>query len=152
MGSSNEYALILEDDAQFTYSHRLRGLLESSIGTMIANQVDVLQVGFVTRDSLLEKIKTLLYWTFRHISIVKKFYPWLAKNSFWPGTHAYILNRRAAEALASFSGPIWLAADALLMSFADSMQHYSQFCVARVRISLVGQKPVSDVNQSDVQR
>ena len=76
----------------------------------------------------------------------------MVQNSFLPGTHAYLINRRVAIALSSLSGPIWLAADALFMSFSDSMQHYGLFRIARVRFSEIGQLPTDGTNNSDVQK
>lgn len=151
--SSNDFLLILEDDAVLRPpSGRLRTEVESWIRIMRDLELAVFQVGFVESDSLFQKLKDGLWKTFRDFDVVKKKFPAVAKHSFLPGTHGYLVSRGGAKALLSLSGPIWLAADALLMNFADSMRHYDQFTVGRVRVSEIRQLPVSDVNKSDVQK
>jgi GR25 family glycosyltransferase involved in LPS biosynthesis len=120
------FGLILEDDA--TLSPVVNGkFLSEMIELMKRNQLDILQLGFITlrnsvalRSGILERMVSFLKKRGTKDSSGIRFVP----GDFQKTTHAYIVNARLAEALAeTFPGPPLLTWGDYLGTLAKGQMH-----------------------------
>ena len=154
LNSGEEYAIILEDDFQFT---NVEGFKEA-LANAVKKQIDFLQFGFLITglDVLLAKYhKSSENRVFRiagsllnaigikpsRLRFVEAAnYPkTLIPFQILPGAHAYLISRRLAKAIVDSTKEQFLAADNFFMSLAPMRT----FKFARVSKSTVGQRKIS---------
>jgi GR25 family glycosyltransferase involved in LPS biosynthesis len=151
--SSEEYALIMEDD--FVLTRRWRPEL---LHLCVSLKADFLQVGFLITNSVdriqisLNGIFDFLLKVLRRMTTLPGFIgnrvgdkllireqsgiPFMIVcNDVRPGAHAYIVSRAFAEAALQINTPEFLSADAVYMS----MGWMRSFKLLRFRRSLIGQ-------------
>lgn len=163
-GSANN-ALILEGDALLDNSVDWPALLEQLDRYLLRSSIDVLQLGYVERyfESALHRfiVETgsgLFMLLRRMFAAVFRSHPtaedrrwhgvpddspagmlWV-RDSFFGGTHCYVVSRRAANILQHLNMPTFLPADDFYCVLAHSASHYINLRVARVRRSLASQR------------
>jgi GR25 family glycosyltransferase involved in LPS biosynthesis len=130
LSSGADYALIFEDDFSIRRLHRLKRLMreEEYIG------FDVVQIGFLTPgihrkiDQVYKNLEAVFFWTFSRlvknllkkdstmrqrlrVQISEKTNWGFVPDDFLPGTHTYIISRKAAELALVLNNPQFLSAD-----------------------------------------
>lgn len=158
LNSEEEYAIILEDDFQFTNVKAFK----EAMGNALKYRVDFLQFGFLITglDVLLAKFhKNCEYRVFRIAGLLLKaiginpsrlriveatnFPKSLIPFQVLPGAHAYLISKRLAKAVVGSTKEQFLAADNFFMSLAPMRT----FKLTRARHSTIGQRKVpSTVN------
>ena len=140
-----EHLFILEDDAVLDPSRDWPRLLASSQHVMTANDVGVLQLGYSSQFDPLQRLpKPVAHWlTERHHAKVPMPEPFLdlhiVQDSFRPGGHAYLIDRRAAGAIAGFNIPVARNADDFFTDLSYSGVVHRKWHVSRLSMSLAGQ-------------
>lgn len=135
--SNSDFALVLEDDfcvKDFKKFKRLLAMVEQV-------HIDVLQVGFITPgvhrkiDLVFKNIESVVFWTISRglRSICSNRAPILSRlrirsalqtpfgfvqDDFLPGTHSYLISRRAAEMALRMNSPQFLSADDFFTAWA----------------------------------
>lgn len=122
--SNAEYAIIFEDDARPVKDISLMDV-QNFLDIMVELEIDVLQLGFITRiyrEFYLKKFS----FSNRGIRInlmkprqgIKTKNQNVVLNETLPGTHAHIVNRKAAEMLISINTPVVFPQDDLLANLS----------------------------------
>jgi hypothetical protein len=97
-------SMVLEDDAKLP--RKIHKRLRHWISTMHKEELDLLQVGFCFgRPSLLGHLKVAFYRFMLLIPMFAKRMPNLILGDFGAGTHAYLVNGRAAGTLKVLNTP-----------------------------------------------
>jgi len=144
------YSLILEDDAVLTSAVNEKFLSEM-IDLMDRNKLDMLQIGYIKhlysfslRSGILESVIEVLKGRGRKdISGIR-----FVIGEFRSGAHAYLVNARLADGIASaVSEPPLLPWDDWLGLMAKAQTHRS-FRIARLVDSVVSQASRSSLNSS----
>jgi glycosyl transferase family 25 len=156
LASGENYALICEDDLQIKNVKHFHEALDWAT----KNNVGLLQIGFLThgvKNRLLYLYETLEMITFKVIYLitripnlpisfkgigsrlrVAKYGKTLASfipDSFFPGTHCYLISRETAQKILSLNDPQFLSADEFLIALSG-MRTLSLY---RTRKSVVSQ-------------
>ena len=130
LSSGEDYALILEDDFSITRLNRLKQVIreEEYVG------FDVVQIGFLTPgihrkfDQVYKNLEAIVFWTFSRlvknlfkkdsamrqrlrVHIAEKTSWGFVPDDFLPGTHTYVISRKAAELALLLNNPQFLSAD-----------------------------------------
>jgi len=152
--SNEEFAVITEDDFVITDI----GLFRKSKQVFSDNELDLLQVGFLTTgiDVFLKKfVENHQYRLFRLVSKIAGFVPFLETKiqnrmrlldvrrfdkslipfSFLPGAHCYIISRRLATEILNMNSPQFLSTD----DFFTALARMRSFNIARLKTSAVSQ-------------
>ena len=146
-----EYALVLEDDFVFNREIDLALYLKK----MRTSNIDLLQIGFLL-PGLMNKIRWLFEEIekniFRTLYLVSRIKPLrglssrmrvheagivkseLTLNSFLPGTHAYIINRKLAKSILDANSFV-LSADEFFIALAKMRSHR----ICRLKFSAISQ-------------
>ena len=151
LSSDEEYAIILEDDFQFSHVNGFQKAMNDALKA----QVDFLQFGFLITglDVLVAKfLKNSEHHVFRISAILLSAislktsrlrlieasgYPMsLIPSQVLPGAHAYLISRRLAKAIVDSTNEQFLAADNFFMSLAPMRT----FKFVRARQSLITQR------------
>lgn len=149
--SNHEYALIVEDDLEI----RTGAKFDNYVTVAKDLNLDLLQIGFLL-PGLFNRIRWMYEeiekYMFFCISVMSRFKPFmnlkgrmrveeafsfklgLTKASFMPGTHAYIIGRKLAQAILE-ENPRVLSADEFFISLAKMRS----FQIARLSLSVVSQ-------------
>lgn len=137
INSTEEFALVLEDDFRVRDVKRFKRLLAMVEQT----QLDVLQVGFIAPgihrkiDHIYKNIEAVMFWSISRALrlILSGNSPRLnrlrirsalqisfgfVQDDFLPGTHAYLISRRAAEMALRINSPQFLSADDFFTAWA----------------------------------
>jgi hypothetical protein len=137
LSSNQEYALVLEDDFSLQKLRSIRALLSKEE----YRGFDVIQIGFITPgihrkfDQLYKNLEALVFWIVaRSASIMLNEKTHLQKrlririamqtpfgwvpDDFLPGTHSYIISRKAAELALELNQPQFLSADDFFTAWA----------------------------------
>lgn len=151
--SSLKLALILEDDADLAVlSSReggLRYFIDAWTNTMLENELNFLQVGFITDKSVRYRAKLWLYNLLRRR--LQNRLPDFVLGNLRFGSHAYLVDRKAAEILKHLNLPVAFPADVFLMRFSEAQKNFGYLRMARVKTSPLGQTFDSDSSFSDIQ-
>lgn len=143
---SEDFALVLEDDAVPDSNVRWLELLERTPEVMSRHQLGFLQLGFVswqfglTRPGILEGLKNLLYRgqiSIGQFDAKRKF----VVGSALSGTHAYVVSRTFARKVRGINDPCWTGADGLFMRMSSMSGTDGMFPgMARLKSSIVEQE------------
>jgi GR25 family glycosyltransferase involved in LPS biosynthesis len=139
-----QYAVILEDDADFD----ARKFDQESLGVlfqfMAANNLQVFQLGYLQNQyslrkigPLLESVRDLLLGRYARSGSSKKLTKLAVLDSFRSGAHAYVVTLEGARVLQGLNQPTTFPADNFLGLLANSRN--SKIRVARMHTSLVNQ-------------
>ena len=156
VNSGTDYSLILEDDASLSPVVNDKFLIEMK-GLMERNRIDMLQVGFIEqfysaspRSGLLEFVLALS----RNRGTKDPSGFRFVLGDFRAGTHAYIVNRRLAEAISgSVPEPPLIPWDGYLESLARGQIGRGDIRIARLvksAVSQVSRSPESLKVDSDI--
>lgn len=150
LNSSHTHALILEDDIDLSQPIALNEMGEW-LEVMEEFRLDLLQVGYIDGRGILFRFKRWAALYRRKNLPMAKSGQRLKLNSCAVGAHGYLINRRAARAMAMINQPVWLPTDAVMMYLADSQQTYGRVRTARLVPSRLHQIATSTINPSDIQ-
>jgi hypothetical protein len=137
LNSGEEFALVLEDDFQVRDVKKFKRLLAMVEQT----HLDVLQIGFITPgihrkiDHIFKNIEAVMFWCLSRALrlILSSNSPSLnrlrirsalqipfgfVQDDFLPGTHTYLISRRAAEMALGMNSPQFLSADDFFTAWA----------------------------------
>lgn len=154
LNSDEEYALICEDDIEILNAN----LVLKTIRWAIENKVDIVQIGFLVhglKNRFLYIHGTLEMIFFKVLYLATTSLPWAHSkitlrlrvasygktpvtyipDSFFPGTHCYLISRNAARKILLLNNPQFLSAD----EFFISLSGMRAFSIFRNRKSAVGQ-------------
>lgn len=154
LGSSDDYAMIIEDDFKITN----RKVFIKSDSVFLENNLDLLQIGFLNTGVdvyLQRKLEHLQFSLMRLISSLGSAFPFievrisrrmrirdnrdfsneLVPYSFLPGAHCYIISRKLAEAIVVMNDPQFLSTD----DFFSALAKMRSFRMCRLRSSSVTQ-------------
>lgn len=154
LDSSDDYAMIMEDDFKITN----RKAFIKSDSVFLENKLDLLQIGFLNTGIdvyLQRKLELLQFSLLRLISSLGSVFPFidvrisqrmrirdnrdfsneLVPYSFLPGAHCYIVSRKLAEAIIVMNDPQFLSTD----DFFTALAKMRSFRVCRLRSSSVTQ-------------
>jgi len=139
--TNHPFSLVIEDDAVFSKAVNEK-YLEEILDLMERNQLDILQIGFIEhlhslsiRPGILEFIIALLKGRGIKDSSGTRF----VLGDFRWGAHAYIINKRFAQAITHVvSEPPLIPFDAWLLLMAESQTH-RKMKIARLAKSVVSQ-------------
>jgi len=145
MASAVGYLFILEDDAVLDPARDWNQLFQVSTQVMQTHDVGVLQLGYSSQFDPLQRLpKPLADWIAnRHHAKVPMPAPFadvhVVQDSFRPGGHAYLIDRRAAGAIAGFNIPVARNADDFFTDLSYSGVVHRKWHVSRLSMSLAGQ-------------
>lgn len=137
--SDFEYALILEDDAVFGRSVNAR-YLNNLVKAMTVNQIDVLQVGWITNlyrrslssiPSLILNSRALKWEGGREIFV---------RGEFRAGSHAYLISKKAAALLSSSADSSLIPIDTYLGYLAQYFRRLTTLSICRLLSSKIEQQ------------
>lgn len=154
LDSSDDYAMIMEDD--FKITNRKAFIKRDSV--FLDNNLDLLQIGFLNTGIdvyLQRKLEHLQFSLLRLISSLGSVFPFinvrisqrmrirdyrdfsneLVPYSFLPGAHCYIVSRKLAEAIIVMNDPQFLSTD----DFFTALAKMRSFRICRLRSSSVTQ-------------
>jgi GR25 family glycosyltransferase involved in LPS biosynthesis len=142
--ATEDFALVLEDDAELPEAGFSRELLEKISSDMKAEHIDILQLGFLETlysfrniAATVKSLEDLKNRRMRRLSALNRN---IVVGDFRSGTHAYVVSRRAAAALLDTNMPTARAADDFLGDLASGFRSgRHEIKIARLNRSLVGQ-------------
>lgn len=147
LSTNVKYALILEDDADFQYVENLEVQLNEYLKLLEGEKLNVLQIGSMGDFRIRSRIRNFLHKLISpHSEQVRKRYPNLVFNSFVPGTHAYFIDRKAAEQISRLNSPAYLPTDGVFMYLASAQHAYRRLRIARLRPAKIVQFEVNEYN------
>lgn len=142
--SEDEFALVLEDDADLPSVNFSQATLGKFALSMREHEIDILQLGFIEHLYSLRNIAATVK-TLEDLKSGRKIRLTHGDESvvlgdFRAGTHAYILNKKAATLLLGTNLPTTRAADDFLGDLANGFRSGRQILrIARLSTSQVGQ-------------
>jgi glycosyl transferase family 25 len=139
--STDDFGIILEDDADLKSSWIGPELLHDLAAFMRRSEIDVLQIGYISQiyrlpslRGILELIQDLRGGRFSFDNTLRL---WIVKRSYRAGSHCYLVSKRSATRLLGLNLPAALATDPFFTAMAESGLGLQ---VARLAKSLVEQE------------
>jgi hypothetical protein len=142
--SSSDFALVLEDDADISNSKSFSpNQLQKWVSMMKQNQIDLLQVGYISSIYRLTTLRGLLELALaaraRRLVLSGDRLSTHVLGEFRAGAHAYLINRRVAAALVGLNMPPALSSDGFLDVIARNCGQ-SSFQFGRLFYSAIEQE------------
>lgn len=116
---------------------------------MLENEFTFLQVGFITDKSVTYRVKLWHYNLLRRRLQDRS--PDFVLGNLRFGSHAYLVDWKAAEILKHLNLSVAFPADVFLMRFSEAQKNFGFLRMARVKSSPPGQMLDSDSSFSDTQ-
>lgn len=150
-----EYALVLEDDADFEHRQFTPELLAVVCEFMATNDIKVFQLGYLTHQyrwwepsRIIESVRAIVQSKNNTLKMTNGSQLRFVKDSFRSGAHAYLIHIDAAEQLVKLNDPaVFPADDFLSLLAARSVPHLA---FARSRASLIQQRSRRNLKLRDL--